>query len=223
MNFIAHYHFDKENVNPEYRLGIVMPDLVRIFLNGKHIFPSRIDESSCIDKVKELNQGAKRHLEQDKVFHDSAYFREMMDFSKEVFKHNEVNRQIPKSWFLAHIALELILDRYLIKNVDGIVDDFYTNLDKVEDQHIHSFLKVHDLREAEKFMEKLKWFIEVQYLHTYANDDHLLFALNKIYQRAGLKGEWDVLQKDSLIKCFEPIERETERNIGLLKKELSLF
>ena len=64
--------------------------------------------------------------------------------------------------------------------------------------------------------------MEHRYLHQYTKNDRLVFALNKVYQRAGLKGDWTQEQKDALEKCIEDIEGETGRKMELLKKELSL-
>lgn len=222
MNFIAHYYFEENNVNPYFNLGLVMPDLVRIFLKGKHIFPSRIDSSTLSDNINQINEGSKIHMEQDKVFHNSTYFHKMMDFSKSSFKNNGVNELIPKSWFLAHIALELILDRHLIKNLDGIVEEFYSSIEATDRVDIKLFLEIHAVENIPKFMEKWDLFISERYLFKYVLDDQLVFALNKVYQRAGIIGDWNPDQKAALVRCFNDIERETARNMDLLKKELSL-
>ena len=199
-----------------------MPDLVRIFLKGKHIFPTRIEDSKFTANQLQINEGSKTHMEQDKVFHNSDYFHHMMEYSKEAFKKNGVSDLIPKSWFLAHIALELILDRYLIMEVKGIVEDFYTSIESTEEQEIRGFLEIHQVENIDLFMERWYLFLEHRYLHKYTENDQLSFALNKIYQRAGMKGEWTKEQKGSVGACIQDIEEETEKKMDLLKKELSL-
>lgn len=222
MNFIAHYYLEENNENPYFNLGLVMPDLVRIFLKGKHIFPSRIDSSLLTENILQINEGSKIHMEQDKVFHNSEYFHAMMDFSKDSFKRNGVSGLIPKSWFLAHIALELILDRYLIKKLDGIVEEFYSSIETTDVLEIRAFLEIHSVEKVDLFMEKWGQFISDRYLHKYTEDDQLVFALNKVCQRAGIKGDWNEKQKECLRLCFSDIEEETAKHMELLKKELSL-
>lgn len=222
MNFIAHYYLEDKNSNSYYNLGLVMPDLVRIFLKGKHIFPTRIMDSELTTNQVQINEGSKTHMEQDKVFHNSSYFHHMMEFSKSSFKKNGVSGLLPKSWFLAHIALELILDRYLILEIEGIVEEFYSTIENTDEQEIRGFLEVHGVTEIDLFIQKWYIFLEHRYLHKYTENSQLIFALNKVYQRAGMKGDWTQEQKGSIELCIQDIEDETERKMDLLKNELSL-
>jgi hypothetical protein len=222
MNFIAHYYLEDKNSSTYYNLGLVMPDLVRIFLRGKHIFPTRMEDSIFTAEQLQINEGSKTHMEQDKVFHNSKYFHHMMGFSKEAFHKNGVSGLIPKYWFLAHIALELILDRYLIIEFDGIVEEFYTAIEDADEKEIRGFLEIHKVEKIDLFIEKWQKFLEYRYLYKYTENDQLVFALNKIYQRAGMEGDWTVEQKRTVEKCIQDIEHETSNNMDLLKKELSL-
>src|SRR5437868_5238150 len=73
LNFLAHYYFDKTN-NIYYNVGLVLPDLSRNFckghLNLKHAFEDEYFIS--------LKNGCLKHLEADKIFHQSGFFKDVV-------------------------------------------------------------------------------------------------------------------------------------------------
>jgi hypothetical protein len=222
MNFIAHYYFANTKSDPYYSLGLVMPDLVRIFMRGKHIFPNKIDESKLSKDALKINKGGKMHLEQDRVFHNCNFFNELMEVYKQEFKKNGVTERIPKSWFLAHVAIELILDRVLMRDNESITDDFYVQLENVSWEPIEELLRINNLENLDLFKDGFSRFVNVRYLFAYQYNDRLIYSLNRICSRAGITGEWNAEQKSAMELSLEPLINETAKRIPDLKKELSL-
>jgi len=183
MNFLSHYYFERNTESSDEVLGTVLPDLVKNANKNWRIFPEK-NESYFLNgsRLSYLFNGWKRHLEVDKHFHSSSFFKEhtrRLRIAVEPVLKNSPAR----SFFIAHIALELMLDSLLL--TEDIIDttDFYTHLNRSDKDILRNFLDLNKLPDTNLFLEFLKDFITSAYLNSYRESQHILYALNRICMR----------------------------------------
>ena len=222
MNFLSHYYFERDNQSSEEVLGTVLPDLVKNADKDWRIFPEK-NEITFIqdDELACILTGWKRHLEVDRYFHSSSFFKEHTQ--KLRIAVEEILKSSPaRPFFIAHIALELMLDSLLL--TENIVDTagFYSHLGKSDKNTLRQFLDMNKLPDTDHFLEFLNGFITTAYLNSYRESQHIVYALNRICMRIweqpfteGQKTELtfilvnylEKLKKDYM-EIFEKIEKQ---------------
>src|SRR5690606_14043662 len=132
MNFLAHYYFERFAVLPERGLGSLLPDLLKnadkaySFQLHKYTVRLTFDTSSTA-----ITEGRQRHIEVDKLVHSSAFFYTHTHQLRKKIEHIVVDLPVRAS-FLAHIALELLLDHLLLTHEMLNVARLYEHLEHVD-------------------------------------------------------------------------------------------
>ncbi|MGZ3853163.1 MAG: ACP phosphodiesterase, partial [Bacteroidia bacterium] len=88
-----------------------------------------------------------------------------------------------KTFFLGHIALELILDNLLITTDKVSPDEFYDHLSTCNNDVIEEFLNFSGLAETDQFFRFYENFKRSRYLETYAETQQIAYALRRICMR----------------------------------------
>lgn len=180
MNFLSHFYFDR-NCNDAYHvLGSVMPDLLRnadkeAKIKIEHL-PAQQNNAIC-----SLISGWNKHLEIDRHFHSSKFFKLHAHQLKLLFVP-ALSGSAVKPFFLGHIALELILDNLLLTNRTVFADDFYDHLKNAETDHICCFLELNHV-DPQLFLNFYASFIREKYLYSYMQLDSVVHALKGICLR----------------------------------------
>ncbi|MFC5282673.1 hypothetical protein [Pedobacter alpinus] len=183
MNFLSHYYFDRSNTNAYEVLGIVMPDLIKNVNKNWNIHPEKNEilfNSKPIQKS--ILKGWRRHLEVDKLFHNSDFFRTHQHQIKILIRESIVGSPV-KPFFLGHISLELILDSLLITEDIVNPNKFYQYLDEINVNEISTFLTLNKIDNQELFLKFFETFKKEKYLFSYALTDKITYALKRICLR----------------------------------------
>jgi hypothetical protein len=181
LNFIAHYFPASHIPSPEFHLGLVMPDLVRISNKSLRLKPTyqpvKLHEAP-------MQTGINLHVATDHFFHNTSFFH---DGSAKLIGllRSFSFQQIRRISFLGHVFLELLLDRWLLIHHPDEGEHFYHSLGQVKSSALHKlFTSQGKATYAGDFEAFLKKFIGYRYLLLYPNDDELAYALTRIYFRA---------------------------------------
>jgi len=186
MNFLSHYHFAKHYKSSYVHFGSVLPDLIgrqNKKINIKNILP-QIDDD--VEEVSQIKTGVANHLEVDGLFHSSSFFKTNTELIKQKLLEFDLIKSDVKTYFIAHIFLELLLDRQLIKENQSTCNDFYESLDQIDESKIvifFAFSKEKYLYNHENFCYFFNRFKKARYLFHYLDDEQIVFAMNKIYSR----------------------------------------
>ena len=180
MNFLSHFYFDKETDNCYHVLGTVLPDLLKNADKTIVLHPEKLQTNKT--EFNSIITGWNKHLEVDRYFHSSTFFKEHAHHLKNRLKPAIVGSPV-KPFFLGHIALELLLDNLLITSNKIIVDEFYTQLMNCEKPVIDEFLLIAGLKETHSFHKFFEDFNKNKYLHSYANINQVAYALKRICMR----------------------------------------
>ncbi|KIO76277.1 hypothetical protein TH53_15935 [Pedobacter lusitanus] len=183
MNFLSHFYFERQNSSDYMVMGVVLPDLIKNADKDWNLNPQK-DEYLFRDvpEYAALLSGWKRHLEVDRIFHSSLFFKEQTALLKQLILPALQTGPV-KPFFLAHIGLELILDHLLL--TQGIVDTahFYQQLNNAHTPSLAGFLKYAGLPDQKRFDHFLDNFISSEYLFSYEQIENITYALNRICMR----------------------------------------
>ena len=170
MNFIAHYYMDRHVEDSYFFLGVNTPDLVSIHNRRiklkEHSMPLLMENHASAAEVNFYN-GALRHLEVDRVFHTSPFFAKETEILSQLFKERFAEGTIHRSYFLAHILFELMLDRVMMQDDPSLLSSYYGHWDKVpipEVIRLTEWVTGKKLPVYEKFLKK---FVHKKYLYHY--------------------------------------------------------
>ncbi|SKB89437.1 ACP phosphodiesterase [Daejeonella lutea] len=220
MNFLSHFYFDRQTSDPNIVLGTVLPDLVKNARKDWNLHPHKNEHLITGSFEQAILTGWKRHLIVDRHFHNSGFFIKHTNSIRTaiapVLEHSPVRPS-----FLAHIALEIMLDSILLTEKLIDADLLYSNLRGSNRQALHNFLELNKIDDTPHFFKFFDQFLEANYLHSYRETHNIMFALNRICMRIwpDPMSETQVLQLSSILisyhenlqKCFMEIFDEIEK------------
>ena len=202
MNYLAHFFIDHESSAPYYNAGLILPDLAHGYI---HTFSPQTFDS---DAQNELLRGCRMHHQRDKQFHASDFFKTRFDLINEQLKTHLAHTHINRKWFLAHVLLELLIDRILVRHFPLLTDEFYASLDAVKEIELRHFLDAY--RPADGGNGILKYFQHfrsARFIGSYADNNLFVYSLSRIMRRAGLPElSWE--DKLNLRHSFMAIEEQ---------------
>ena len=182
MNFLSHFYFDRYTSDPHRVIGMVLPDLMKNAKKEWNIRPEKHIEHYKDPALQNLYLGWKRHIDVDKHFHCSQFFlshTRTLRTAMEPFLTSSPARP----FFVAHIALELMLDSLLLSEKSLNTASFYSHLINTDKATLQRFFLINNLKNTEIIFSFLEEFIEAKYLNNYNNPKEIVYALNRICMR----------------------------------------
>ncbi len=201
MNYLSHFYLDHVAGNPYFNVGLLLPDIAK-----DQVKTFKVTVSDLIPVHKEIQLGCLRHYKSDKIFHASSFFMDNMHWINEELKNTAISNLVQRKWFIAHIMMELMVDRQIVKNEPAMVDDFYGNLLLVDEIQLNNYLLKFGAIDPENFIVRFNHFRTVKYIYYYADNNKFVYSLNRIMMRAGLQ---EMNQSDKSIMEKFIIEMET--------------
>ena len=220
LNYFAHYYFDHLPGEAHHNLGLLTPDFVRNFLPGRRLQPDKY-RGSGHPETEALHQGTLKHVQRDKQFHQSVFFKEVTPDIGALIKPVFVEHQLPRAWFAAHLIAELMIDRILIKQEPDMIARFYTELAQTEPLVINAYFDALNLDGADAFGQRLQRFCELRYLMQYVHNPAFAFSLSRIYMYAGVSVEWTEKQSAGVQSVLDEAESLIFVKMPQLMEEMS--
>ncbi len=217
MNFLSHFFLDKTHQDSVFLVGVCVPDLLSIYSRSLRI--KRLSHHLVFTTpIQQFYRGVVRHYDTDKVFHTCDFFeRECLSVARdlrELFPEGRVQR----SNFVAHVMIEIIIDKILISADKSLVEDFYSHFNQVGIPKITEMTETLLNVPISTFSGFLQKFIENQYLYHYESFEYIIFVLKRIVGRVGIV---DTAYMDSPL--FLEYLREYEKKIMPEINDLFLF
>jgi acyl carrier protein phosphodiesterase len=183
MNFLSHYYFEKNNKDAYMVIGVVLPDFVKNAHKDWNLHPQK-DETNFNGNPNHASilNGWIKHLEVDRLFHNSSFFTEQTAILKQIILPATKSGPV-KPFFLAHIALELVLDHLLTTDGKINIPNFYSQLTESNTPALRTFLEKAVLPDIAIFDKFLNGFISSRYLLSYQKIENITYALNRICMR----------------------------------------
>lgn len=202
MNFLSHFYFDRNSKDSHLVLGTILPDLVKNARKDWNLHPEKKIMLYDSEAEHSILAGWKRHLSVDRHFHNSPFFFEHTKAIKNAIIPALENSVVRPS-FLAHIALELMLDSTLLTKNHLDAADLYEHLRQSDKDLLKRFLEINHVDDTAHFFRFFDKFIESQYLHSYRESNSIIYALKRICMR---------IWKD-------PLTEKQEENLTIILKD----
>lgn len=183
MNFLSHYYFERYALDSHQVFGGLLPDLLKnVDKNYSFQIQKYEQQLSGNPNYIAITTGWKRHLEVDKEFHSSPFFYEHTHRLRKQIEY--IVRDLPiRPSFLAHIALELLLDHLLIENQILSVARLYEHLENIDKNSVKNYLKVFGKIDDDLFFRFYDRFVASRYIFDYAKIENIPHALFNICKR----------------------------------------
>lgn len=182
MNFLSHFYFDRHSEDPHLVLGTILPDLVKNARKDWNLHPEKKIEFYDSEVEHSILAGWNRHLAVDRHFHNSNFFHSHTRAIKKLMLPALENSVVRPS-FLAHISLELMLDSTLLTENHLDAEDLYEHLRQSDRALVKRFLEINQLDDTDHFFHFFEKFIQSNYLNSYRESHHIMYALNRICMR----------------------------------------
>ena len=220
MNFLSHFYFDRYNSDPNIVLGTVLPDLVKNARKDWNLHPEKKEGLFTGTIEKSILSGWKRHLAVDRHFHNSSFFIKHTNAIRTAIAPVLVHSPVRPS-FLAHIALEVMLDSILL--TDNIIDadHLYSNLRQADRAALNNFLELNMMDDTVHFFKFFDKFLEVSYLNSYREAQNIMYALNRICMRVWPEplNDTQILQLSAILLTYhEELQGEYMRIFEEIEK-----
>lgn len=216
MNFFAHFLIDQQVDRHHYNAGLVLPDLIRNFFPRQRFKAENVNQEYLDAHALELFHGSCRHLERDKAFHQSLFFTVGNQALNQIFKAHHLGNHVPRVWLAAHLVLELMLDRVLMKQHPEQLDRFYESLSQTQVQALDGLLSAGKHEHNTRFIEHWNRFLSVKYLYHYTDDEAFTYSMMQIYMRAGVSEEWNTTARNAFKAVLPEAEACIFENLKIL-------
>jgi hypothetical protein len=190
MNFISHFFLDRGQASSLFFVGIATPDLLSVHdrkIKLKEFSVPIALHSVQSDSQKYFAAGVMRHFEGDRVFHSSPFFeKETMHLSR-FLKSELPDHQIHRGFFVAHVLLELLLDKILINKFSYLLPTFYNHFEQHEIMEIVSLTEWITGTRIPAYDGFLKKFISNRYLSHYTDYEYVIYVLKRLLYKVGIR------------------------------------
>jgi len=212
MNFLSHFFLDRQIDDSLFVVGACTPDLLSVF-DRKIKFKERevskrVLNSQLSPEQQSFYQGVIRHFQVDKLFHSSDFFHSETQRLGQDLREAFPNQEIKRSFFVAHILLELVLDRLLIHEDEKYLSTFYTHFERCQPAHIRelsSWLAGEPITPSyDAFLRK---FTRDKHLYRYQQWDYIIYVLKRIMRRVGIF-EYKYLDSPQFLRFLNQYEME---------------
>jgi acyl carrier protein phosphodiesterase len=209
MNFLAHFYLDRMHESSQFVVGAATPDLMSIYNSGFRIKASRVDHLPAETRAMVDPQfllGLERHFHADRVFHSSPLFAQETHALSRMMEERFAEQELPRKYFIAHILLELLLDKVLIYHDADLLGDYYAHFARLAPYETlrqgTEIVSAHQMPNYEAFIGK---FVDNKYLYHYTENDHLIYILRRLLRRVGIEQSHflDDPRFDALMHDFE--------------------
>ncbi len=178
MHFLAHLYAQREASSPEFAFGLMLPDLVSGFTK---VYNRVLSKSPSDD---ELHKGIQHHFTDDKLFHSIPMFEQLNHQLTHQLVSAGLNRSEIRLSVIAHLLVEMLLDRWLVEQHPDLPNRFYKNLEQLNVQSVHLYFNSMNLEHEKNLsLERRQWFLEHQFLYQLYNSEQMTMGVGRIYAR----------------------------------------
>ncbi len=181
MHFLAHYYTELPADNPLFVAGLTIPDLTPRFtkiynsLIVKHSPPTSPD-------LKQIQNSIVQHFKGDKRFHPSSLFLEQIKLTIEAFLKEGLNRERLRLSVIAHLAVEMLIDRQIVMQKKGICEEYYRTINRADETVLTNYFDLFALEEQKRnFLRTFQFFKQKQFLFLFTELENIVFGLNRVY------------------------------------------
>lgn len=207
MHFLSHFYVEQAEQNPLTLAGLIMPDLTPGFSKLYNSILAK-QEAPENEALLALHSGILKHYQGDKWFHQSILFTQPVSHAIEHFIEAGLNRKHIRLSVLAHVAVEMMIDRHILLNEPELCQLFYRQIVQADEGIMADYFQHYRLDIAkQKFFYNFQFFKEKKFLYLFHDLNHLVFGLNRIYGSV-TQTEFTNPEKAMLLSALHNIDTE---------------
>ncbi len=185
-----------------------MPDLISGFNQKMRKQVFHFNHEHEAPEHREIFAGIKRHYRVDALFHQSSFFKENSDLIHQKIKEASLPSVRFRTYFFAHVFLELMLDRLLSKHYPEFSVKIREEFSRVETGVVASYFShIQKSGELTHFFDNFSKFNSGAHLHFYTDNDFFIGALIRVYQKI-TPVSVSISEKETLKVLAENIEND---------------
>lgn len=184
MNFLSHYFVEGQPEEPLFASALLVPDLVSGFTKvyNQHIRKNTMPLPVALQWV---NEGIVHHYVADRKFHNSRYFTHACQVALQEMLQAGLNRNQLRLSVLAHLAVELLLDRALLLQQPESCDRLYAVVEKADEELLQAYFNWHGLEHKNTvFLDRFRFFKHRKYIYLFSELKNLVLGMERIYKQA---------------------------------------
>ncbi|MFN0060712.1 MAG: hypothetical protein ACKVX7_19835 [Planctomycetota bacterium] len=186
MNFLSHGY---EHLDTPYLLaGTAVPDWLGLVARGVRLREAQVREwtTHTDPTTRAVARGMLLHLEDDRWFHSAPTFLALCDrFTARIRGALDVSEQLRPS-FVAHIAIEMLLDGVLEVETPGLVDSYYAALENVDPLALERIVSAVSGQAVTTLAPHVGRFKSWRFLGDYNDDERFCVRVNQVLSRVDL-------------------------------------
>ncbi|MBL0310118.1 MAG: hypothetical protein IPP77_10690 [Bacteroidetes bacterium] len=207
VHFLSHYYTEQPNQSPFFVAGLGIPDLTPGFarIHNSIILKKPAPEQ---DDLKEIHQGIVRHYAGDKWFHASALFAKHVSLFCSAFLKEGLDRERLRLSVIAHIAVEMMIDRQIMLTERIVCERFYEKIMMADEKMLlcyFDFLKLG--KEKNVFISRFGFFKEKKFLFLFEEIEKMVFGVDRIYSTV-TQTKFTNEEKDKFIAAFHNMDAQ---------------
>lgn len=137
------------------------------------------------EPMQQFHLGIVRHYTGDLFFHNHPLFIQSVAETLQAFMNGGISRKEYRLSVLAHIAVEMMVDRQIVLENRAFCDQFYNTIHAADVAVMQQYFQALGLEvEFENFLSKFQVFKERRFIYLLENMQHLAEGLSRIYQSA---------------------------------------
>ena len=184
MNYLSHYVWNHEVRGlpraPYFAMGVALPDLWSRFSRTRRIRWAQVRATAPTpEPARALRDGLLNHVDADRRFHALPVFIRWMRTIKSTARDADAVHPALLD-FLAHVALELALDRRLLERDDSLAIRFYRDLSDADALHTEQLAADITGVDTRGLAQIVQAFLARRFVLRYRCDDGLCDILQRV-------------------------------------------
>jgi len=183
MNYLGHYVYNhvicQLEPQPYFVIGVALPDLWPRFSRKRRIRWQAVRAASVSDpQARQLRAGLLNHVAVDQRFHALPSF---LGWQREL--KARVVGQAPHpvlTDFIAHVALELVLDHRVICADAQVGEDIYDHMALCDPEVVEQWMGALGSVDARGLAREIQRFVRERYLPRFARRDTLIRVVDSV-------------------------------------------
>lgn len=205
MHFLSHYYTELPVDSPLFVAALAVPDLTPAF--------SKIYNSTIIklpepkeESLKAVHKGILAHYAGDKWFHNCEGFIGACKTLTAYFTEAGLDRSRLRLSVLAHIGVEMMLDRQILLHDHNICHRYYELVDKADEEVLKIYFDSLSLeRQKQVFLDRFGFFKQRRFLFLFDDLENIVFGLNRVYGMV-TKTEFSVKEKRQFLTALHNMD-----------------
>lgn len=181
MHFLSHYYTELPSNNPLFVVALGIPDLTPHFAKA---YNSKLKQAAFepAHPLAQIQRGIQHHFAGDAKFHSNPLFVQQVHEAVSCMVNEGMNRQHLRLSVIAHLAVEMLIDRQILIQQPHVCNEYYTLIGKADETVLHSYFIHFGLeKEWNVFSERFAFFKQRQFLFLFNDLENIVFGLNRIY------------------------------------------